>query len=84
MLKISSQIIVEAKAAAEGLFEGAAFLLLPSRALVRANGRRVQHEPLQVRLLQGLKDACPDAFLGSAVEALIGGVPMTVALTGLP
>ena len=47
--------------------------------LVGPDHRRVQHEPLQVRLLQGLEDRLPAAFLGPAVEALENRVGLAVS-----
>ena len=45
-----------------------------------AHGRRIDHHPLQIRLLQRIKDAFLNAVLGPSVVALEDRVPVAKAL----
>src|SRR5690554_2781925 len=55
-------------------------VFLTGGMLMGSNRGRVDHQPFQVGLLQGLEDTGPDALLGPAVEALEDTVPVAVAL----
>lgn len=48
------------------------------RVLVGPDRRRIEHEPLQVRLLQRFEDGLPAPLLCPAVEALENGVGLAV------
>lgn len=61
-----------------------AVVFLPCRVLVGPDGGGIQHEPIQVRFLQGLKDLLPHALAGPAAEALVDGVPGAEALGKVP
>ena len=48
--------------------------------LMGANDRCVEHDPLEVGLLQSLEDGLPAAFFGPSAEAFVDGVVFAVSL----
>ena len=57
-----------------------ASVFLAGYALMSPHCRRIDHHPLQVWLLQRIKDAFPNAVLCSSVVALEDGVPVARVL----
>lgn len=53
-------------------------------ALMRTYCRPIDHHPLQVRILQRLKDVLPDNAFGPSVGALINEIPVAKALRQVP
>lgn len=74
--------------AAERFGAGVAFLA--RGVLMSSNNRRINHHPLQIRFLQHLEDAFPNALaqkflrICPAIEALENRVPLAVALGQVP
>lgn len=58
----------------------AAVVFLTGSVLVGPYGRRIDHKPFEIRVLQRLENALPGAVSAPAIEALEGRVPVAVAL----
>ena len=57
-----------------------ASLFLTGGLLVSPNDARIEHQALQIRILQGLVTLLPDAVLAPAREAFVDGVVLAEAL----
>ncbi len=49
-----------------------------------SDDRRVDHQPLQIEVLQGFEDSLPYALLGPAIEPLEHAVPRAKSLGQIP